>query len=71
MMDDEKRHLESLERKVKRSRGFSSDAEDISEELDVRIVLLFCYDVFICDKRFIHCVIVFLSSFVYPGHDIL
>lgn len=35
MLDDEKRHLDTLERKVKKTRGLSSDAEDISEELDV------------------------------------
>lgn len=35
MLDEEKRHLGTFERKVKKSRGFSSDAEDISEELDV------------------------------------
>ncbi|XP_063403799.1 dystrophin-like isoform X1 [Mytilus trossulus] len=34
MLDEEKRHLGTFERKVKKSRGFSSDAEDISEELD-------------------------------------
>lgn len=43
MLDDEKRHLDTLERKVKKTRGLSSDAEDISEELDVSWYNSFLY----------------------------
>ena len=39
-MEDEKRHLVSLERKISRSSmSASSDAEDISEDLDVSYVI--------------------------------